>query len=205
LKIALGLSQWGMLGLIHPSDPAWSAVAEAHLDVLLSDHAHCEVKAAQSALSLVGRFGGEAPQLVEPMVALAREEASHFEQVVSTLSLRQYTLMAPRSDTYVVKLKAASKRTRGDTPGLMDRLLVGALIEGRSCERFHILSRNLRDASLRQFYQELMRSEARHFTLFSSLSKTIFGKDETLARFRVLADLESEAIRSDAPTPTVHG
>ncbi|MGD8861954.1 MAG: tRNA-(ms[2]io[6]A)-hydroxylase [Myxococcales bacterium] len=195
-----------MLGLLQPTDPAWVDAAAADLPGLLSDHAHCELKAAQSALSMLARHGGEAPQLVEPLGALAREESQHFLEVQRRLGARGGSLGEPRKDDYVVALQRAAKQNRHDGhPVLLDRLLVCALIEGRSCERFRLLSEGLADAGLRSFYEALMASEARHFTLFSSLAGEIFGMDDTRARFATLARREAGIAHRLPLGPTVHG
>jgi tRNA-(ms[2]io[6]A)-hydroxylase len=195
-----------VLGLLERTDPAWVSAAQADLPGLLSDHAHCELKAAQSALSMVGRHGGDIPSLVEPLTALAREETQHFRQVERKLRSRGATLGVPRSDSYVTELQAAAKRDRpSDTPVLLDRLLVSALIEGRSCERFRLLSEGLADASLRRFYRGLMAAEAKHFALFFGFATDCFGEHEARARFSLLAAREA-TIASKLPLgPTVHG
>jgi tRNA-(ms[2]io[6]A)-hydroxylase len=195
-----------MLGLLQPTDPTWVEAAETDLDGLLSDHAHCELKAAQSALSLLGRYGGEVPALVDPLTALVHEETDHFGQVRARIAQRESRLGPPRSDEYVTKLRAASRADRhADTPALLDRLLVAALIEGRSCERFRLLASQLRAAELRTFYADLMASEARHFTLFTSLAAECFGDQASRSRFATLAAREA-AIAAQLPLgPTVHG
>lgn len=195
-----------MLSLLTPSDPLWPEVAAANLPALLADHAHCELKAAQSALSLLARFGGEAPALVEPLTALAREETEHFAQVHEQLVKRDVALSLPVSDSYVARLSAAARSDReSGTPALLDRLLVAALIEARSCERFRLLSEQLPDASLRAFYRDLMASEARHFTLFSTLGATCFGAEASRARLSVLANREADVVRQLPLGPQVHG
>jgi tRNA-(ms[2]io[6]A)-hydroxylase len=195
-----------MLSLLTPTDPLWLEVAAANLPALLADHAHCELKAAQSALSLLARFGGEAPALVEPLTALACEETEHFAQVHEQLAKRDVALQLPASDVYVTRLSAAARKDReSGTPPLLDRLLVAALIEARSCERFRLLSEELPDASLQQFYRELMASEARHFRLFSTLSATCFGHDASRGRLAVLAAREAEIVRQLPLGPQVHG
>jgi tRNA-(ms[2]io[6]A)-hydroxylase len=195
-----------MLGLLTPTDPAWVQAAEADLDRLLCDHAHCELKAAQSALSLLARYGGEAPNLLEPLSALACEETEHFIEVQRRLRARGVRLAPPARDDYVTELRAAARSDRhDDRPALLDRLLVAALIEGRSCERFRLLSEHLRDAELRAFYRELMTSEAHHFALFSGLAGECFGAEESRSRLKVLAAREA-AIADRLPLgPTVHG
>jgi tRNA-(ms[2]io[6]A)-hydroxylase len=195
-----------MLALLTPSDPLWVEAAAADLPALLSDHAHCEIKAAQSALSLVARYAGEMPGLVDPLSALAREEAEHFAQVHAQLSLREARLELPASDHYVTQLQAAARSERHDgRPALLDKLLVGALIEGRSCERFRLLSEHLPLAELRAFYRGLMSSEARHFTLFSSLAAECFGQSESRARLATLATREAAIVKRLPLGPQVHG
>jgi tRNA 2-(methylsulfanyl)-N6-isopentenyladenosine37 hydroxylase len=195
-----------MLALLTPTDPLWVEAAAADLPALLSDHAHCEIKAAQSALSLVARYAGEMPSLVEPLSALAREEAEHFAQVHEQLGLRSERLRLPASDHYVAQLQAAARTERHDgRPALLDRLLVAALIEGRSCERFRLLSEHLAGAELRAFYRDLMASEARHFTLFSSLAAECFGQSESRARLATLASREAAIVERLPLGPQVHG
>jgi tRNA 2-(methylsulfanyl)-N6-isopentenyladenosine37 hydroxylase len=195
-----------VLGLLQPTDPAWVQAAEADLPGLLSDHAHCELKAAQNALSLLARFGGEAAILRDPLTALAREETEHFAEVDRELRALGGTLGAPRPDDYVVQLRAAARRDRPPyAPPLLDRLLIAALIEGRSCERFRLLSEALGRADLRAFYRDLMVSEARHFTLFCTLAAECFGADDSRRRFGTLAMLEAEIAARLPLGPTVHG
>jgi tRNA-(ms[2]io[6]A)-hydroxylase len=195
-----------MLALLTPSNPLWVEAAVADLPALLSDHAHCEIKAAQSALSLLARYAGEMPCLVEPLGALAREETEHFAQVHSQLGLRAEPLRLPASDQYVTQLQAAARLERHDgRPPLLDRLLVAALIEGRSCERFRLLSEHLAQAELRAFYRELMASEARHFTLFNSLAAECFGPSESRARLATLATREAGIVKRLPLGPQVHG
>jgi tRNA-(ms[2]io[6]A)-hydroxylase len=195
-----------MLGLMSPTDPSWVVAADRDLDTLLSDHAHCELKAAQSALSLLGRFGGEVPELVAPLVALAREETAHFDAVVERLVQRNGVLGLPSNDDYVRALRASASANHHDGyPALLDRLLVSALIEGRSCERFRLLSEGLASVELRRFYRDLMASEARHFTLFTELAKGRFGADDVRSRFTTLATREAEVASRLPLGPQVHG
>jgi tRNA 2-(methylsulfanyl)-N6-isopentenyladenosine37 hydroxylase len=195
-----------MLSLLTPTDPLWPSVAASNLPALLADHAHCELKAAQSALSLLARFGCGAPALIEPLTALAREETEHFAQVHEQMTLRELALQLPATDDYVKRLSTAARKDHeSGTPALLDRLLVAALIEGRSCERFRLLSEHLPDAALRGFYRELMASEARHFTLFTTLAATCFGHDSSRARLAVLATREAEIVRQLPLGPQVHG
>ena len=134
------------------------------------------LKAAQSALSLVARFGAEDPDLVAPLVALAHEETEHFAQVHERLRGRGTVMSHPGSDEYVAALRRAAGADRDERQDpLLDRLLVSALVEARSCERFKLLSERLADGSLRSFYRDLMVSEAKHYSLFFSLAFDRFG------------------------------
>ncbi len=195
-----------MLGLLKPTDPAWVHAAEGKLSLLLQDHAHCELKAAQNALSLLARFGAEVPALIDPLTALAREETSHFAEVERELRKRAAPLAPPRADDYVVELRQRAKQSRPDGyPALLDRLLVAALIEGRSCERFRLLSERLSDGGLRAFYRDLMAAEAQHFTLFCSLAAECCGKDDSRRRFATLVEIEAQVADRLPLAPTVHG
>lgn len=168
------------------------------------DHAHCELKAAQSALALVGRFGADAPEIIEPLSALAREETAHFREVHQRLEARGASMGKPESDDYVQKLQKAARRDHDKAPILLDRLLVSALIEARSCERFQILAEGLPDEGLASFYRGLMAAEARHFALFSGLAEQVFGQGAR-ARLADLAEREAEVVENLPLTPTVHG
>jgi tRNA-(ms[2]io[6]A)-hydroxylase len=195
-----------MLALLTPTDPRWVEAAAADLPALLSDHAHCEIKAAQSALSLVARYACEMPGLVAPLAALAREETEHFSSVHVELERRNQALALPASDRYVTELIAAARLQRHDgMPALLDKLLVAALIEGRSCERFRLLSELLPEAELRGFYRQLMISEARHFTLFCSLAAECFGQSASRARLDTLAMREAAIVQQLPLGPQVHG
>jgi tRNA-(ms[2]io[6]A)-hydroxylase len=194
-----------MLGLLAPTDPSWVDAVEGDLDRMLRDHAHCELKAAQSALSLVARFAGEVPELVAPLVALAHEETEHFDQVHQRIRARGGAMSLPDSDLYVASLRKAASRDHGDLPVLLDRLLVSSLVEARSCERFKLLAERLKDASLRAFYKDLMASEARHFRLFVRLAEERFGEHEARARLATLAEREADLAGSLPLGPTVHG
>lgn len=194
-----------MLGLLVPTDPGWVQAVERDLGRLLSDHAHCELKAAHSALSLIGRYGGEMPEMVAPLVALAHEETEHFRAVEAKVREGGHSLSTPQPDGYVVALRKGARSAREEVPALLDRLLISALIEARSCERFKLLSEELDDASLRAFYRELMASEAAHFRLFARLAEDRFGVDASRERLRSLAEREATLASSLPLGATVHG
>lgn len=195
-----------MLGLIQPTNPDWLLAVEGDLPALLQDHAQCELKAAHSALSLIGRFGAELPQMVAPLLDLAREESEHVGMVHERIKQHGFEFGYPASDRYVTRLMGAAKQNKHDgMPPLLDRLLVAALIEGRSCERFKLLAGGLKSSDLRAFYKDLMASEARHFTLFSQLAAEGFGASEAKARFDTLAQREADILDNLPLGPQVHG
>lgn len=194
-----------MLGLLVPTPLQWASAAEQNLSSLLSDHAHCELKAATTSLSLVAKYGGEAPEIIAPLTALAHEETEHFSQVLEQLAAKGEALGAPQADSYVNSLRKAAAQDREGIPPLMDRLLVSALVEARSCERFSVLSKQLHSISLRSFYQQLMESEARHYTLFSGLSAERFGAERSRRRLKQLACREADIVQQLRLGPTVHG
>lgn len=193
-----------MLGLLNDTSPQWAALAREHLDVLLADHAHCELKAAQSALSLLARFAGEAPELTAPLLALAQEEGAHFAQVEAEMQRRGLSLGLPATDDYAQALRAAARATASGEP-LLDRLLVHALIEARSCERFRCLCDALPSGPLRDFYRDLLASEARHFALFYRLARGRFGHARTRTRFDVLRLAEADIAAGLGHSALVHG
>ena len=193
-----------MLGLRSETDPSWADTAAENLPGLLSDHAHCELKAAQNALSIIARFGGEAPSLVPPLAALALEETEHFREVHERLKTGDHELGPPTVDPYAVALRKAASERNG-SPVLLDRLLVAALIEARSCERFRVLADRLNSRELCRFYRELMASEARHYRLFVGLAEELFGIEESRRRLDVLAGREATIANALPLGPTIHG
>lgn len=214
-----------MLGLLKKTDARWAAVARDNLQSLLSDHAHCELKAAQSALSLLARFGGDWDTLCSPLTALANEEIQHFEGVQRQLGERGWALGKPSSDEYVHRLKKAINIMGGGEP-LVDRLLVSAMVEARSAERFAVLYRALSDSPLGVFYFELLKSEVRHYRLFYRLAEqyrgtglsTLPGQSGTQKapdnvrarqyvkdRWAKLAMIEADLFDACGTAPTIHG
>ncbi len=196
-----------MLNLLKPTDPRWVDAVQKDLPGLLSDHAHCELKAAQSALALVAKFADDAPEIVEPLIALAKEETDHFHQVHGRPERGEHELGSPPIDEYVKALRKAARadHREGGAPILLDRLLICALIEARSCERFKLLSEALPSEELRDFYAELMVSEARHYRLFCALAEGRFGVERARARLGILAEREAEVAGRLPLGPTVHG
>jgi tRNA-(ms[2]io[6]A)-hydroxylase len=189
-------------GVIERStDPRWLAVALEHFDEVLVDHAHCEKKAAASAMSLVASYP-EHERLVRRLSALAIEELRHFRAVHRQLCARGLVLARDAGDPYA---RALLERVRhGRVQRLIDRLLVAGLIEARSCERLELLAGALPDPELARFYASLARAEAAHADLFVKLA-LFYGEDEqTRARLSELARAESEILRSLPIRPRIH-
>jgi tRNA-(ms[2]io[6]A)-hydroxylase len=202
-----------MFCLTAATDPAWADEALADLDAVLVDHAHCEMKAASNALSLAARHPGDL-RLVLALTDLAREELDHFQRVVRLLRERGIELSVPPVDDYVQGLRraAATLPDRHKWAPLVDRLIIGALIEARSCERFKLLLAGLasRAPELVAFYEELFVAEARHYRTFVDLAVEAAGgaADFVAARLARLAALEGDIVRRLAAREgraTVHG
>lgn len=170
----------------------WVAAAVEDIDLLLLDHANCEKKAAATAMGLMHRYPENAP-LVNKMSRLAREELRHFEQVGKIMSQRGVAFRSVSASRYASHLHGEIRKK--DPGRLVDTLLVGALIEARSCERFAALVPHL-DIELGKFYASLLKSEARHFMDYLKLAGTIAGESELAERLAVFSALEQELIES---------
>jgi tRNA-(ms[2]io[6]A)-hydroxylase len=172
--------------------PAWIERAREQTDILLVDHANCEKKAASTALNLMYRYV-EHPALLDRLSRLAREELRHFEQVIAIMRRRGIDYPQLSAARYAGALRSA---VRTHEPGrLVDTLLVGAVIEARSCERFAALLPVL-DAELAAFYGSLLRSESRHFTDYLRLAEQLGSKQEVARRLPVLLERERTLIES---------
>ena len=193
-----------MLGLKLPTDPRWVNIVEKNIDEILTDHAFCEQKAASTAISLIINFP-EYPELVTEMVALAREEMGHFKMVHDRILARGKTLGRHRKDDYVIALMKFFPKGGARETQLIHRLLYAALIEARSCERFRLLSEELADAELAEFYRKLMISEAGHYTLFLKFARTYGKREEVDRKWQDLLAYEAEIMKDLGNTETVHG
>ncbi|MBU2527489.1 MAG: tRNA-(ms[2]io[6]A)-hydroxylase [Bacteroidetes bacterium] len=193
-----------MLGLKLPTDPRWVKIAEMNLEEILTDHAFCEQKAASMAISLIVQFP-ERTALVQAMTALAKEEISHFKMVHDLMVQRGWTLGRERKDAYVHKLMSFFPKGGSRDTHLIQKLLYAALIEARSCERFRLLSENLKDAELRAFYRKLMVSEANHYTLFLQFARNFGDKDEVDRKWQQLLIFEAQIMKNLGNEGLVHG
>ena len=193
-----------MLGLKLPSDPRWVNIAEKNLEEILSDHAFCEQKAASTAISLIVSFP-EYTELVKEMIALVEEEMSHFKMVHDLILERGFNLGRVRKDAYVSKLLQFFPKGGSRTTQLVHRLLLAALIEARSCERFRLLSEYLEDKKLAKFYRKLMISEANHYTLFLGLARQYGDRNEVDQKWDSLLEYEAEIMKSLSISESIHG
>jgi tRNA-(ms[2]io[6]A)-hydroxylase len=182
------------------TDPRWTVVAVAGLDRTLADHAHCEKKAAASALKLVADHP-DRPDLVRALAKLAQEELQHFLAVLAELGRRGVPLPPDDGDPYAQALVRLVRG--GGEAGLVDRLLVSALIEARSCERLLLLAEALPDPRLRDLYARLAQSEAGHERLFVDLARR-HGGAAADARLDVLAEAEARVVRELPLLPRIH-
>ncbi len=193
-----------MLGLKLPTDPRWVNIAEKNIEEILTDHAYCEQKAASTAISLIITFPEE-DKLVSKMTALAIEEMSHFKMVHEKILERGFKLGRERKDEYVNQIMGFFKKTSNRKERLINRLLVAALIEARSCERFKLLSENISDKDLSIFYHELMVSEANHYTMFLKLARDFGDKKEVNLKWKNILEFEAIVISKLGTKERIHG
>lgn len=171
---------------------AWVQWAQENPAILLIDHANCEKKAASTALHLMYRYV-EHPDLLQKLSRLAREELRHFEQVLAIMQRRNVEYPQLSAARYAGELH---KLIRKEEPGrLVDTLLIGAIIEARSCERFAALLPIL-DDELAGFYGSLLKSESRHFMDYLKLARTLVATDDVDERLELLLKKEKELIES---------
>src|SRR5688572_11455849 len=183
------------LGLELPTDPRWIDIAKEHTRDILVDHAYCEQKAASSCISLIVQHP-DREKLVEVLTPIVAEEWSHFERVIHELKKRGYSLGPQRKDEYVEALTKIGRRSRSREQQLVEKLLMNALIEDRSCERFKVLWKMIEDPELSEFYYELMISEAGHYKTFLHLAMEYMDKDAVIARWHEWLAEEAEIMRS---------
>ena len=193
-----------MLGLKLPTDPRWVNIVEKNIEEILTDHAFCEQKATSTAISLIVSFP-EYTELVQEMVALVKEEISHFKMVHDKIIERGWTLGRDRRDDYVIELIKFFPKGGSRTTQLVHRLLYAALIEARSCERFRLLSEALKEKELADFYRNLMVSEANYYTMFLGFARKYGIKKEVDTKWQQLLEYESKIISNLGTSEAIHG
>ncbi len=184
-----------ILGLQLPTDPRWVDLAGISLEDILTDHAYCEQKAANTCISLITKYNDK-DQLVNDLSPIVTEEWGHFRLVLAELRKRNLQLGKQRKDEYVNKLLEFQKKGGHAEDRFLDLLLTMALIEARSCERFKRLSEGLQDEYMRNFYRKFMESEAGHYTLFITLAETYLPKEKVRARWKEWLAYEAEVIKN---------
>jgi tRNA-(ms[2]io[6]A)-hydroxylase len=184
-----------VLGLELPTDPRWVNIAQKNISDILSDHAYCEQKAASSCISLIVQFP-ERQELVDMLTPVVAEEWSHFERVLEEMKKRGFKLGLQRKDEYVDKLQKLLKKGGSRDQLLMEKLLMNALIEARSCERFRLLWKYIPDPGLSQFYYELMVSEAGHYKNFLHLARVYNPDERVTQRWQEWLEGEAEIMKS---------
>ncbi len=183
------------LGLELPTDPRWVNIAEMNIGEILIDHAYCEQKAASSCISMIVQYADK-EKIVEVLTPVVAEEWGHFQRVLKELRKRNIALGKPRKDLYVNELQAQIRPTPNYIENLLNRLLLNALIEARSCERFKLLSEHIADESLRKFYRELMISEAGHYRNFIELAEEYVPVERVRQRWKEILDIEARILQT---------
>ncbi len=188
------MSKVSILGLQLPTDPRWVDLASISLEAVLTDHAFCEQKAATACISLIQRYP-EKDRLVQDLAPIVTEEWGHFRQVLAEMKKRGFTLGKQRKDAYVNALMQYQLKGGTAEDQLLDKLLVCALIEARSCERFRLLSEGLEDDYLRDFYRKFMISEAGHYRLFIDLAREYVAEEKVTLRWQYWLQREAEILK----------
>jgi tRNA-(ms[2]io[6]A)-hydroxylase len=183
-----------VLGLNLATDPRWVNIAAMNLQEILVDHAYCEQKAATSCISLIVQYPDK-QELVDTLTPVVGEEWAHFERVLGKLRDRGWPLGPQRKDEYVEAIGRLVNKGGSRDQQLSEKLLLNALIEARSCERFRLLSKEIEDQDLSTFYYELMISEAGHYKNFLSLSKKYRAGEEVERRWREILEGEARILK----------
>ncbi len=196
-----------MLGLKMATDPRWVNIVSKNLDEILIDHAFCEQKAASNAISIIVQYP-QYPDLVQAMTAICQEEMQHFSLVHQKILDRGFKLGFERKDPYVNDLSVflRQSKTNSSKKGLfVNQMLLAAIIEARSCERFKILSEELEDAGLRNFYKGLMESEARHYTTFLNFARKYGEGINVDEHWNAFLEFEASLMEKYGKKETMHG
>ena len=196
-----------MLGLKMATDPRWVNIVEQNIEDILVDHAYCEQKAASNAISIILSYPNY-DDLVKSMTEICQEEMMHFNMVHEKILERGFKLGFERKDVYVNDISKFLKRNKTNScpEGLfVNRMLFAAMIEARSCERFKILSEQLKDEELRNFYRSLMESEARHYTTFIGFAKKYAQGIDVDKNWKELLDFEASLMENYGKFQTIHG
>jgi tRNA 2-(methylsulfanyl)-N6-isopentenyladenosine37 hydroxylase len=190
-----------MLSLQSVSSSRWLTQVDQSLEEILVDHAHCEYKAAATAMSLMGSYI-QNEDLCREMSQIVQEELEHFHLVLDLLKRREIIFQRQQAGHYGRELNALVQPQ--EPARAVDRLLVASLIEARSCERFSLLANHVQDAELAEFYHSLFESEARHHTTYVRLAKQFADEKTVRARLKELSASEAKIIAIGNPLPRMH-
>ena len=196
-----------MLGLKLATDHRWINIVEKNIQEILTDHAYCEQKAASNAISVIIRYP-QYPDLVKAMTQIAQEEMMHFGMVHEKITERGLELGFERKDHYVNDLATyLRERNSGGTKAnqFVNRMMFAAMIEARSCERFRILSEEIEDSDLKEFYRSLMESEARHYTTFLNFARKYGEGVDVEKRWQEFLEFEASLMQIYGKSETMHG
>lgn len=187
-----------ILGLRMPTDPRWVDLASISLEEILTDHAFCEQKAATQCISLIQIYADK-PEIVNALAPIVTEEWGHFRMVWSEMKKRGYQLKGQRKDEYVNLLLQSKPKNLPSQDRMLHQLMICALIEARSCERFRLLSEQLEDEQLRKFYHKFMVSEAGHYRLFIDLAEKHYDTDKVRAAWKQWLSIEADLLKQLQP------
>lgn len=193
-----------MLGLQFETETNWADIAKNNLQQILTDHAFLEQKAASNAVSLIINYSEET-KLVEAMSAIAIEEMQHFKMVHDFMVKRGMVLGREQKNDYAIQLQKFFPKTKDRNEALIQRLLVAALIEARSCERFKVFSENMEDTELSKFYKDLMISEANHYTVFLGFAREYQDREIVDEKWNALLAFEAEMMKNRGSEAKIHG
>jgi tRNA-(ms[2]io[6]A)-hydroxylase len=193
-----------MLGLQFETATSWAEIAKDNLQQILTDHAFLEQKAASNAVSIIINYSEET-ELVKEMSNIAIEEMQHFKMVHLLMVKRGMVLGREQKNDYAIRLQKFFNKTKDRTDALIQRLLVAALIEARSCERFKVFSENMEDEELSKFYNNLMISEAGHYTTFLQFAREYQDREIVDKKWNDLLAFEAELMRERGKKATIHG
>jgi tRNA-(ms[2]io[6]A)-hydroxylase len=193
-----------MLGLQFDTATSWADIAKVNLEQILTDHAFLEQKAASNAVSIIINYSEET-ELVKEMSNIAIEEMQHFKMVHLLMVKRGMVLGREQKNDYAIKLQKFFNKTQDRTNALVQRLLVAALIEARSCERFKVFSENMEDEELSKFYKNLMISEANHYTTFLKFARAYQDRAIVDEKWNALLAFEAEIMLERGNVAKIHG
>jgi len=187
-----------ILGLKLPTDPRWADIAALSLEDILTDHAFCEQKAASQCITIIQKYPDKT-ELVEALAPVVTEEWGHFRMVLAEMKRHGFALGRQRKDEYVNQLLQQEPKGISSEEKLLHKLMICALIEARSCERFRLLSENLKEERLRDFYRKFMISEAGHYRLFLEIARIYFDEQRVRQVWQQWLQIEKNILKNMTP------